>query len=187
MLWGNSANRVKFSGEDLWRYSNRMERVGLRKCPCYYITMTGFSQSLSGIMAGKLLHHCHPMYYANSKTSSSYDHRFYVVELRPVSSASALSYLYIIRTKSVRAQRAGLDGCLQLAALQTSHRRRESTRATIAQSACVARIYSNSNVRDEPAVISTDVAVVCRIGAILYNAGIISGALPNFRGGGRTP
>jgi len=35
MLWVNAAYCVKLSGEDLSRYSNRIESVGLRKCPYY--------------------------------------------------------------------------------------------------------------------------------------------------------
>ena len=35
-LWGNTACCVKLSGEDLSRYSNNTESVGLRKCPCYH-------------------------------------------------------------------------------------------------------------------------------------------------------
>ena len=39
MLWGNTAYCVKLSGEDLSRYSNKTESVGLRKCPyCHYLT-----------------------------------------------------------------------------------------------------------------------------------------------------
>jgi len=37
MLWGNTAYCVKYSGEDLSRYWNKTESVGLRKCllsPC---------------------------------------------------------------------------------------------------------------------------------------------------------
>jgi len=37
MLWGNTAYCVKLSGEGLWRYSNKIETVGLRKCPYYYL------------------------------------------------------------------------------------------------------------------------------------------------------
>jgi len=36
MLWGSSAYSVKLSGEDLSRYSNKIESVGLRKCPYYH-------------------------------------------------------------------------------------------------------------------------------------------------------
>jgi len=36
MLWGNMAHCVKLSGEDLSRYSNKIESVGLRKCPYYH-------------------------------------------------------------------------------------------------------------------------------------------------------
>jgi len=35
-LWGNTAHCVKFSGEDLSRYSNKIESVDLRKCPYYH-------------------------------------------------------------------------------------------------------------------------------------------------------
>jgi len=39
MLWGNTPYCVKFSGEDMSRYSNKFESVGLRKCPHYqYLT-----------------------------------------------------------------------------------------------------------------------------------------------------
>jgi len=34
MLWGNKAYCAKLSGEDLSRYSNKIESFGLRKCPC---------------------------------------------------------------------------------------------------------------------------------------------------------
>jgi len=36
MLWGKTAYCVKLSGEDLSRYSNKTESVGLRKCPVYH-------------------------------------------------------------------------------------------------------------------------------------------------------
>jgi len=36
MLWGNTAYCVKLSGEDLPRYSNQIESIGLRKCPHYH-------------------------------------------------------------------------------------------------------------------------------------------------------
>jgi len=36
MLCGNTAYHVKLSGEDLSRYSNEIESVGLRKCPYYH-------------------------------------------------------------------------------------------------------------------------------------------------------
>jgi len=36
MLWGNMSYFVNFaSGEDLLHYSNKIESVGLRKCPDY--------------------------------------------------------------------------------------------------------------------------------------------------------
>ena len=35
-VMGNTAYCVKSSGEDLSRYSNKVESVGLRKCPYYY-------------------------------------------------------------------------------------------------------------------------------------------------------
>jgi len=35
-LWGNTAYCVKLTGEDLSRYSNRIESVGLRKSPYYH-------------------------------------------------------------------------------------------------------------------------------------------------------
>jgi len=37
-LWGNMAYCVKLSGEDLSRYSNKIESISLRKCP-YIITI----------------------------------------------------------------------------------------------------------------------------------------------------
>ena len=37
MLWGNTSYYAKLSGEDLSRYSNKIESVGLRKCPHYDI------------------------------------------------------------------------------------------------------------------------------------------------------
>jgi len=37
MLWGNTAYCVRLSGEDLSHYSNKIESVGLRKCPPTYI------------------------------------------------------------------------------------------------------------------------------------------------------
>jgi len=36
MLLGKAAYCVKLSGEDLSRYSNKMESAGLRKCPYYH-------------------------------------------------------------------------------------------------------------------------------------------------------
>jgi len=45
MLWGNTAYCAKLSSEDLSRYSNEIELVGLRKCPYYhYITEKVLSQ-----------------------------------------------------------------------------------------------------------------------------------------------
>jgi len=40
MLWGNTAYCVKLSGEDLSRYSNKIELAALRKCPYYYHYLT---------------------------------------------------------------------------------------------------------------------------------------------------
>jgi len=37
MLWGNTAYCVKLRGEDLSRYSNKIESAGLRRCPYYHI------------------------------------------------------------------------------------------------------------------------------------------------------
>jgi len=42
MLWGNSAYCVKLSGEDLWRYWNKIESVRLRKCPYYHYVNSNF-------------------------------------------------------------------------------------------------------------------------------------------------
>jgi len=60
ILWGKHC--VKLSGEDLWRYSNKIESVGLRKYPYYHylakksdVTITNISQSLPHIMEGKQL------------------------------------------------------------------------------------------------------------------------------------
>jgi len=36
VLWGNTAYHVKLSVEDLLCYSNKIESVGLRKCPYYH-------------------------------------------------------------------------------------------------------------------------------------------------------
>jgi len=36
MLWGNTAYCVKLNGEDLKRYLNKIESVGLRKCQNYH-------------------------------------------------------------------------------------------------------------------------------------------------------
>ena len=45
MLWGNTAYCVELSGEDLSRYSNKIESVGLRKCPYYdYLSNKVMSQ-----------------------------------------------------------------------------------------------------------------------------------------------
>ena len=45
MLWGNTAYCVKSSDEDLSRYLNKIESVGLRKCPSYdYLTKKVMSQ-----------------------------------------------------------------------------------------------------------------------------------------------
>jgi len=50
MLWGNTAYRVKFSGEDLSRYSNKIELVGLRKRPYYqYLTKKVMSLTITNI------------------------------------------------------------------------------------------------------------------------------------------
>jgi len=50
MPWGNTAYCVKLhaSGEDLSRSSNKIESVGLRKCPCH---ITNISQSAQHITA----------------------------------------------------------------------------------------------------------------------------------------
>ena len=63
LLWGNTAYCVNLNGEDLSRYSNKIESLGLRKCPYYRylskkvtdVTLTNISQSLLHIMAGKQL------------------------------------------------------------------------------------------------------------------------------------
>jgi len=45
MLRGNTAYSVQLSGEDLSRYSNKIESVGLRKRPYYhYLTKKVMSQ-----------------------------------------------------------------------------------------------------------------------------------------------
>jgi len=45
MLWGNMMYCVKLSGEDLLRYSNNIESVGLRKClNCHHLTKKVMSQ-----------------------------------------------------------------------------------------------------------------------------------------------
>ena len=79
MLWGNTAYCVKLSGEDLSRYSNKTESVGLRQCPCYhYLTKKNkwchnskhFSELAPhhGVktadidMVWRKLRHCHPIY-----------------------------------------------------------------------------------------------------------------------------
>jgi len=36
MLWGNMAYCVKLTGEDMSRYSNKIESDGLRKYPYYH-------------------------------------------------------------------------------------------------------------------------------------------------------
>jgi len=36
MLWGNTSYFVKFGGEDLSRYSNKIKTVGARKRPYYH-------------------------------------------------------------------------------------------------------------------------------------------------------
>jgi len=36
VLWGNTAYCVKWGGEDLPRYSNKIEPVGLRTCSYYH-------------------------------------------------------------------------------------------------------------------------------------------------------
>jgi len=56
MLWSNTAYWVKLSGEDLSRYSNKIESVGLRKCTHYHYliaTTISISQSLPHITAEK--------------------------------------------------------------------------------------------------------------------------------------
>jgi len=45
MLWGNTSYCVKLRVEDLLRYSNKIESVGLRKCPYYhYLTKEVMSE-----------------------------------------------------------------------------------------------------------------------------------------------
>jgi len=45
MSWSNTAYCVKLSGEDLSRYWNIIESVGLRKCPYYsFLTKKVMSQ-----------------------------------------------------------------------------------------------------------------------------------------------
>ena len=64
MLWGNTAYCVKLSGEFLSYYSNKIETVGLRKCPFLLshsyqesdVTIINFSQSLSHIRAENSWH-----------------------------------------------------------------------------------------------------------------------------------
>jgi len=41
ILWSNTAYCVKLYGEDLWRYSNKIESVGLRKFPYYHCHRAG--------------------------------------------------------------------------------------------------------------------------------------------------
>jgi len=65
ILWSNTAYCVKLSGEDLSRYSTKIESVGLRKCPYYRIiaivlrlwfhSITNISQSWPHMMVGKQL------------------------------------------------------------------------------------------------------------------------------------
>ena len=40
MLWGNTVYCLKLSGEDLSRYSNKIESVALRVCPHYHYLTT---------------------------------------------------------------------------------------------------------------------------------------------------
>jgi len=60
MLWGNTAYRVKLSGQDLMRYSNKNESVSLRKCPYYHyltksdVTTSNIFHSSPHIMAKQL-------------------------------------------------------------------------------------------------------------------------------------
>jgi len=77
-MWrGNTAYCVKLSGEDLSRYSNKIESVGLKKCPHYhYLSKKVMSQQQTFLRAGptswrensryrygtKKLCRCHPMY-----------------------------------------------------------------------------------------------------------------------------
>jgi len=45
VLWGNTSYCVQLSGEDLSRYSNKIESVALRKCLYYHcLTMEVMSQ-----------------------------------------------------------------------------------------------------------------------------------------------
>jgi len=63
MLWGNTAYGVTLSGDDLSRYSNKIESVGLRKCPCYHYILPRkwchgnihFPGLAVGVVAGKRL------------------------------------------------------------------------------------------------------------------------------------
>jgi len=64
MLWSKTAYCVQLSGEDLSRYSNEIESVGLRKCPYYHylnqesdVTITNIYQSLPHVMAGNSGHY----------------------------------------------------------------------------------------------------------------------------------
>jgi len=45
MLWGNTSHCVESGGDDLSRYSNKIESVGLRKCP-YYISDVTITNTL---------------------------------------------------------------------------------------------------------------------------------------------
>ena len=46
MLLGNTAYCVKLSGEDFWRYSNKIESVGLRMCPYHHSLKAKFHYAI---------------------------------------------------------------------------------------------------------------------------------------------
>jgi len=63
LLWGNTSYCLRLSGEDLSRYSNKIESVGLRKCQ-YNHYLTKKVMPLAPRM--KKLRHCRPMYTSGS-------------------------------------------------------------------------------------------------------------------------
>jgi len=91
LLWGNMAHCVKFSGEDLSRYSNKIESVGLTECLYYHylakkvMSQCKHLQSLPNITANKTagIHmvwrncHCHLcVCYEQNSQDVQYDCQF---------------------------------------------------------------------------------------------------------------
>ena len=92
MLRGNTAYCVQLSGQELLRYSNKFESVGLRKCPYYQdltkkvlllsqqkhfaeIAHRSWREKSWHRYGTKKLRHCHPMYSAQLSRRHANRHR----------------------------------------------------------------------------------------------------------------